>query len=270
MRAVESWPLEGELIRGRLFCLDKRRMRLDDLVLGELVARLAVSRLDSLYLLRDLRQAAALDERVRVARDLHDSVLQSLAGTALQLMAARRLLDRDPRAAAVQLEEVQQQIESGELEMRTFIRRLRPESSIAVETSRTGLRDRLQEVSRRVEKQWDVKVNLRMDASPESWPDALKDEVFQIVRESILNAARHADPSVISVGVSLDGNHLRVRIADDGRGFPFKGSYDLQQLNAMDKGPWSLRERVAALRGMLNLSSSEAGSDLTIMLPLEG
>jgi signal transduction histidine kinase len=270
MRAVESWPLEGELIRGRLFCLDKRRMRLDDLVLGELVARLAVSRLDSLYLLRDLRQAAALDERVRVARDLHDSVLQSLAGAALQLMAARRLLDRDPRAAAVQLEEVQQQIESGELEMRTFIRRLRPESSIAVETSRTGLRDRLQEVSRRVEKQWDVKVNLRIDASPENWPDALKDEVFQIVRESILNAARHADPSVISVGVSLDGNHLRVRIADDGRGFPFKGSYDLQELNAMDKGPWSLRERVAALRGMLNLSSSEAGSDLTILLPLEG
>ena len=270
IRAVQSWSLEGELIRGRLFCLDKRQMRLDDLILGELVSRLAVSRLDSLYLLRDLREAAALDERVRVARDLHDSVLQSLAGTALQLMAARRLVERDPRAAANQLDEVQQQIENGELEMRTFIRRLRPESSIATETTRAGFRERLQEVSRRVEQRWDVKVDSRVDASPDSWPDALKDEAFQIVRESILNAARHADPSVIRVEIDVVGHELRIHVADDGHGFPFKGSYNLQELNAMDKGPWSLRERVAALRGKLTVNSSDAGSDLTIALPLEG
>jgi signal transduction histidine kinase len=270
IRAVQSWSLEGELIRGRLFCLDKRQMRLDDLILGELVSRLAVSRLDSLYLLRDLRQAAALDERVRVARDLHDSVLQSLAGTALQLMAARRLVDRDPRAAAAQLDEVQQQIENGELEMRTFIRRLRPESAIATETTRAGFRERLQEVSRRVEQRWDVKVNSHVDASPDAWPETLKDEAFQIVRESILNAARHADPSVIRVDIDVIGHELRIRVADDGHGFPFKGTYTLQELNAMDKGPWSLRERVAALRGKLTVNSSDAGSDLTIALPLEG
>lgn len=270
MHAVQSWSLEGELIRGRLFCLDKRQMRLDDLMLGELVSRLAVSRLDSLYLLRHLRQAAALDERVRVARDLHDSVLQSLAGTALQLMAARRLVDRDPRAAAVQLDEVQQQIENGELEMRSFIRRLRPESSIAAETTRAGFRERLQEVSRRVEQRWDVKVNSRVEGSPDTWPEQVKDEAFQIVRESILNAARHADPSVIKVDVEVVGHELRIHVADDGHGFPFKGTFDLQDLNAMDKGPWSLRERVAALRGKLNLESSDAGSDLKIMLPLEG
>jgi signal transduction histidine kinase len=270
IRAVQSWTLQGELIRGRLFCLDKRQMRLDDLMLGELVSRLAVSRLDSLYLLRDLRQAAALDERVRVARDLHDGVLQSLAGTALQLMAARRLVERDPRAAAIQLDEVQQQIENGELEMRTFIRRLRPESSIATETTRAGFRERLQEVSRRVEQRWDVKVSSRIDDSPESWPEVLKDEAFQIVRESILNAARHADPSVIRVDIDVVGHELRIHVADDGHGFPFKGSYNLQELNAMDKGPWSLRERVAALRGKLTVNSSDAGSDLTIVLPLEG
>jgi signal transduction histidine kinase len=270
MRAVQSWPLDGELVRGRLFCLDKPQMRLDDLVVGELVARLAVSRLDSLYLLRNLRRAAALDERVRVARDLHDSVLQSLAGTALQLMAVRRLLDRDRGAAAIQLDKIQQQIENGELEMRSFIRRLRPESSIAVEATRAGLRERLQEVSRRVEQQWDVRVNLNIGTSTEKWPSTVTDEVFQIIRESMLNAARHADPSVISVDLLLDGARIRVRIADDGSGFPFKGSYDLQDLNAMDKGPWSLKERVAALHGKLTLNTSDAGSDLTIVLPLEG
>ena len=49
MHAVQSWPLTGELVQGRLFALDKRGMQIDDLVTGELVARLAVARLDSLY-----------------------------------------------------------------------------------------------------------------------------------------------------------------------------------------------------------------------------
>ena len=113
----------GELIRGRMFCLDKARMRLDDLVLGEVVAWLAVTRLESLYWQDRLREAAALDERVRLARDLHDSLLQSQAGAALQLVAARRLLDRDPAAGKQRLADVQQQLERDELEMRSFVTR---------------------------------------------------------------------------------------------------------------------------------------------------
>ena len=93
IKAVQSWPLAGELIQGRLFALDKTRMRIDDLVLGELVARLAVARLDSLYVLERLRDAAALEARVRVARDLHDSLLQAHTGAALQLIVARRLVE---------------------------------------------------------------------------------------------------------------------------------------------------------------------------------
>src|SRR5262249_16189670 len=58
MQRVQSWTLDGELIRGRLFCLDKRNMQLDDLMFGVLVARLAVARLDSLYLVKRLRDAA--------------------------------------------------------------------------------------------------------------------------------------------------------------------------------------------------------------------
>ena len=268
MHRVQSWSLDGELIRGRLFALDKLSMRLDDLILGDVVARLTVSRLDSLYLLRRVRLAAALDERLRVARDIHDSLLQSTAGSALQLLAARRLLDRSPDEARRRLEEVQNQLENGELDMRSFIRRLRPVSSQTEHSPSAGLAERLEELRRRVERQWEIKVKMTPPSAADTWRQALLEGVYRIVQEGVLNAARHADPSLISVDFAVDTGEVRLQIIDDGRGFPFHGTFDLQALNAMNQGPLTLKERVAELQGRLLLRTSETGTELSIELPL--
>jgi signal transduction histidine kinase len=268
IHAAQSWALEGELIRGRLFVLDKRRMRIDDLVFGEVVARLAVSRLDNLYLLRRLSNSAALEERLRVARDLHDSLLQTIAGTALQLLAARRLLERDPAAARGRLEDVQNQLEHGELEMRSYIRGLRPATSPKEQPPRIGLNHRLDELRQRVERQWEIKTRMRLDVSADDWPDAIADNLYRIVQEGVLNAARHADASVISVDFAMEGDKVKVRIADDGRGFPFQGSYDLRALNELNQGPLTLKERVADLGGDLTLNTTDTGTELLIVVPL--
>jgi signal transduction histidine kinase len=264
--AVQSWPVEGELVHGRLFSLDKARMEIDQLSIGALVARLVASRLDALYMLQDLRQAVALSERVRLASDLHDSLLQALAGAGLQLMVARRLIDRDPARAAVKLEEIQTQIEQGELEMRSFIRRLRPQTAIVSDISAAGLADRLQNLGRRIERQWNVKLKIQVDGETDYWVDGFSDEVFRIVREGILNAARHADASIVNATVSSIDGILQLEIADDGRGFPFHGTYDLSSLESMNQGPWSLKERVSALQGTLTLTSTDSGSRLFITL----
>jgi len=268
MERVQSWSLDGELIRGRLFALDKRHMTIDDLIFGEVVARLAVSRLDSLYLLRRLGKSAALEERLRLARDIHDSLLQSAAGSALQLVSARRLLERDPDAARRRLEEVQDQLEHGELEMRAFIRRLRPFSQKPVDSPVAALNERLEDLRQRVERQWEVAVRLRLLEMADSWPEPLTEGIYRIVQEGVLNAARHADASSISVVLSTVGEGLRVTITDDGRGFPFHGTFDLAALNAMNDGPLTLKERVAEMGGALELRSSETGTELSIALPL--
>ena len=268
MRQVQAWSLDGELVRGRLFALDKRSMRIDDLILGDVVARLTASRLDSLYLLRRLRQAAALDERLRVARDIHDSLLQSAAGSALQLLAARRLLDRNPDEARRRLEDVQNQLEHGEFEMRDFIRRLRPASSPAEYSPPADLAERLEELRRRVERQWGITVKMAPPSASDAWPQAILEGVYRIVQEGVLNAARHADPSLVSVDFEVDSATLLLRISDDGRGFPFHGTFNLQELDARNLGPLTLRERVAELRGRLRLQSSETGTELRIELPL--
>jgi signal transduction histidine kinase len=265
MGAVQSWSLDGELVRGRLFCLDKPNMRLDDLPFGVLVARMAVSRLDGLYLLKHLRDTSAIEERLRLARDLHDSLLQTVAGSALQLLAARRLLDRDSTSARKRLEEVQNQLERGELEMRTFISRLRPSGVANVVGA--GLTSRLEELCSRVERQWEIKVKLQIHEGADHWPDTLANEVYRIIQEGVLNAARHADASAISVVVAAGESGLQLEIVDDGRGFPFRGTYDLNALNETNRGPLTLKERVAELRGDLRLKSLETGSELSIRLP---
>ena len=265
MRGVQSWSLDGELIRGRIFCLDKRHMRLDDLLFGVLVARLAVSRLDSLYLLKHLRESAALEERLRLARDLHDGLVQSVAGSALQLLAARRLLDRDPPMAAKRFGEVQDQLERGELEMRSFISRLRPSTSAPA--LGIGLEQRLEDLRGRVERQWAIKVKIQLHVAADEWPHTLANSVYRMIQEGVLNAARHADASVIRVEISVADGVLRVDIVDDGRGFPFRGTYDLNALNEMNRGPLTLKERVGELHGDLELRSKDTGTELLIRLP---
>lgn len=267
MTAVQSWPLAGELVRGRIFCLDKARMRLDDLILGEVVAWLAATRLESLYWQERLRDAAALDERVRLARDLHDSLLQAQAGAALQLVAARRLLDRDPAAGRQRLADVQQQLERDELEMRSFVARLRPATRSVGVPAPGDLRERLDDLRQRVERQWEIRVRLQLEAI-DGLPDDLLEGAYRLAQEGIVNAARHADASVIDVTVSRADGRLHLRVADDGHGFPFRGTYDLAALNRMGAGPLTLKERVADLGGEMTIVSSETGSELRIALPL--
>jgi signal transduction histidine kinase len=268
MHRVQSWSLDGELVRGRVFALDKPSMRLDDLMFGDVVARLIVSRLDSLYLLRRLRLADAVDERLRVAHDIHDGLLQSTAGSALQLLAARRMLDRDPEEARRRLEEVQDQLERGELEMRSFIQQLRPGSGRAEPRPAAGLAERLEEFRRRVERQWGIQVKITPPQAADAWHQEFLEAVYRIVQEGVLNAARHADPSLILVDFAVDSGGLRLRISDDGRGFPFHGTFDLQALTALREGPLTLKERVAQLGGRLLLRTGETGTELSIDVPM--
>jgi signal transduction histidine kinase len=274
MRGVQSYNLDGEFIRGRLFCFGKGRMQIDDLIVGALVARLAVSQLDSLYLAGQIGDAAATEERLRVSRDLHDSLAQTLAGTALQLLAARRLLDFNPVVARERLDEVQHQLKLDQLEVRALIRRLRPvpggeeeDSSEGYDVRLPDLKARLEEFRLRIQKQWEVSIAIQVETTVDDWPEAGAEQVFRLIQEAALNAARHAAASVIRVDVTATGAELRLAIEDDGKGYPFSGTFDLAALTDMKKGPLILRERVAALRGGLLLQTTNAGTRVVITLP---
>jgi signal transduction histidine kinase len=72
----------------------------------------------------------------------------------------------------------------------------------------------------------------------------------------------------VRVDLSVDNTRVRIIVADDGRGFPFHGQYDLAALTTMNLGPTTLKERIMALGGYLVIDSTEAGACLHISLPL--
>ncbi len=263
---VLSWSLHGQAIEGRLFALDKPGMTWDDVVLGEVVAGLAVARMDHLALRERLREAAAADERIRLSRDLHDGLLQSLTGIALQLQVSRRLLESDPEAARERLAEIQASIAGEQHDLRAFVNRLKPAPRDG--SAGRDLRSRLEDACNRIERQWGLRVELSSQGLNDGLPAPVSDDVFRIVHESLINAARHAAASSLQVDVSRSAGAVFITVADDGHGFSFQGTHDLATLQKFKAGPITLKERISSLGGDLVISSSKSGARLSISLPL--
>jgi len=264
---VLALNLSGRSSAGYLFCLDKPGMTSGDLVLGEVVAHEVAARIDLFYAWERLKQKAATEERVRLARDLHDGVLQSLTGTGLQLRAARSVLDKKPEEARRRLAKVQRLVTAMQRELRSLVdhrRSVEPDGPAV-----SSLLARLQGLAGAIEQQWGVAVGWRAPAEDIRLPERLAHDLYLIVQEALVNAARHAHASKVEVDLSLEQDHLRLVVADDGRGFGFRGRYDHEALSRLELGPVSLRERIASLGGLLAIDSTPAGARLEITLTLQ-
>jgi signal transduction histidine kinase len=101
-------------------------------------------------------------------------------------------------------------------------------------------------------------------------PEGLVEQIYLVVREALVNAARHSGASTVGVAVEKRDGTVRVSVADNGRGLPLTGRYDQATLEALDLGPVSTRERVAALGGSLVVESADSGVRLEITLPVAG
>jgi len=214
-----------------------------------------------------LEQAAMQDERLRLARELHDGVLQSLAGAALQLEAMSRLIEVNPEEARARIKDIEKLIAEEQRELRHWIQRLQPATPSSIATG-ADLAAALEKLRQRAEWQWGVRVELGVD-SRGTVPRVLGDEIYRLVQEALTNAGRHARANKVRVIVRLGtgSGPVHITVADDGCGFPFRGRYDLASLAEKQIGPRSLRERVSALRGELILNSELSGTQIDISLP---
>lgn len=269
IRALAGWPLRGEEFRGWLFCLDKPGFSLQDLTVGDVVAELTAARLSQAFLVRTMRETAVATERLRLARDLHDGVLQTLTGAALQLQTARRLLTMDPPGTQDRLSQVQRIIAAGQSDLRFLIQQLGPRRS-AESTGPVDLKGRVGELADRVRRQWGVPVTVATEPEHLKVPDHLVNDVFLLIHEALVNAARHAKASSLQLALLREPRQLSIAVADDGQGFPFQGRFTLEDLARDQRGPRTLRERVTALGGSMVLETGPGGSRVCLIVPIDG
>jgi signal transduction histidine kinase len=217
----------------------------DDQQLIEMLAAHAAIAIENARLYERSRELSVVEERNRVARELHDSVTQNLFGVVLAAEAASTLLDRDVDQARAQLQRVQELARAGMEELRSLIFELRP-AALADEGLAATLRKHLG-ILRRVH---DQDIALKVAGAPR--PGGATDgDVFRIAQEAIHNAVRHAQAQRIEVGLSARNGHLVLTVDDDGVGFdPSAASLRSRRL-----GLTSMEERARAVGGTLTIDS---------------
>lgn len=256
--------LESETLIARMIVPGIRSATADDLALAHIAGRLVLATLEQFFYVQQVKQTASAEERLRISRDLHDGVVQSLAGVALRLQALRGRFMDDPDGAE-QLRHVQSVLEHDQRELRAIVRELRPHD---VRDGQAIVSEELRRMRQRFPLEWGLEVDLEGNAGIEVQPKVAH-ELCRIVNESLSNAARHGGASRAVVSVSRQDCHVDVRVSDNGRGFGFAGSRDLDALERAGYGPKTLKERVRKLGGSLRLTSSDAGAVVDVRIPLE-
>jgi signal transduction histidine kinase len=198
-------------------------------------------------LVRQAQSVAAIEERQRLARELHDSVSQALYGIALGARTARTQLDRDPAAAREPVDYVLSLAEAGLAEMRALIFELRPES-----LEKEGLVAALEKQVAATRARYGFTVTAALGDEPDLSP-AAREAFYRVAQEALHNIVKHARPTEVDVRLASDGGGVELRVRDNGVGFDPAGEF------AGHLGLESMRERAARVGAVLSIDSSPGG-----------
>ncbi len=254
--------LESQTLTAEFIIPEVRSATADDLALAHIAGRLVLATVEQFLFVQQVRQSASTEERMRISRELHDGIVQSLGGVGLRLQALSGHFANDP-VAVDRLAQVQRVIEHDQRELRAIVRELRPHDP---REGRAIVTDELQRMRERFALEWGL--NVDVSVAQGELPARVAHEVCRIANESLSNAARHGGATHAQVAIAAGNGHVGVRVADNGRGFPFAGHYDLAALEVLGKGPRTLKERVKSLRGSLAVESSVSGAVIDVAIPM--
>lgn len=199
---------------------------------------------------------AVRDERLRMARELHDTIGQALYGIALGAQTAAGYLESDPRRAADALAYIQSAAENARIELRALLFDLRPDS-----LDSEGLHCALVKWADLLRVRYGLDARVDVEEEPDV-PLAVKEALYAIAREATTNVAKHARARRVTLLLRQSAT-LTLTIADDGIGF------DLSQSLPGHYGLSGMRERVSALGGRLEIASAPGhGTTISAMIPL--
>jgi signal transduction histidine kinase len=206
---------------------------------------------------RDAERFAVFEDRDRIARDLHDLVIQRLFATGMQLEGAARLVDQHPAEATTRVRRAVDDLDGTIRELRSTIYGLQ-----APHDAPSSLRALLLQVVDAGAEQLGFAPSLRMDGLLDTLvPPAVSEHLLAALREALSNAARHASARSVEVLVAVRDEQLVLDVVDDGIGLPAEGG--------RRSGLANLAARAAQLGGALELSSTPGtGTRVSWRVPL--
>ncbi len=210
---------------------------------GELTRNLAgmAEQLQALLQTRD--ELARVEERNRLARDLHDTVKQQTYAARMQLSAARNLMLSDPPAAAQHLESALQLNRETQQELKQIIDELRP-----AELEGKGLAQALREYAVRGQQHSGTEVKVTIsDERP--LPLDLEQALYRVAQEALSNVARHAEAESVAISLNMAPERVSLIVADNGRGF------ESAAVTASSLGLASMKQRLESVGGTLRVES---------------
>lgn len=207
-------------------------------------------------------RGAALEERARLARDLHDTVNQQLFALAMRLAAIRRRLDESGKIAAAEMQELdalETLARQAHSQTRELIMQLRP-----VSLEQQGLGAALHEyVTGAASREgWEVELDIDRSVRPGA---EVEECLFRIAQEVLNNTAKHARAGCIRVELARVSEGILLSIADDGIGFDTHAAF-----RPTSVGLRGIRERAAAVGGLCRIESAPGrGTEITVTVPME-
>jgi signal transduction histidine kinase len=209
-----------------------------------------------------LRYEERLAERTRIARELHDTLLQNLAGISLQLDGVAKQIGPSSEAAAARIRVVRQQVEASFREARQKVQDLRSPM-----LQGRALPEVLREALEHIAAGHPVHLRITVAGQPRPLPEELEEAVLRIGQEAVANAVRHAQANEIQVSLTYADGSLSLRIQDDGQGF------DLDDARTR-VGHWGLRnmqDRAHQIGAQWKITTAAGrGTGIETIVPLAG
>jgi len=215
------------------------------------------------FLMSRLRSRAGAIERARVARELHDGVIQSLIGLEMEVDVLRRQPAGSPADLAGRLGHIQKILRQEVVNLRELMQQMKP-----VELRPTQLLDFLASTVDKFGRDTGISCRFVSTLGEIALPSRVCNQLARIVQEALVNARKHSGARRVLVQLGQQDGSLRLVVDDDGQGFDFSGRLGLGELDTARRGPLIIKERVRSIGAELVVESLPGkGSRLEITLP---
>jgi two-component system nitrate/nitrite sensor histidine kinase NarX len=245
-RAVLSVPLlvKDEVYGGLvLYYSNAHEFTPEEIELAVIFCDQAALAIENARLRSRMKEAAVVAERDRLARDLHDSVTQTLFSASVIADVLPRLWDRDIKEGQRRLEELRQLTRGAMAEMRTLLLELRPSRLTEV-----GMNDLLRQLTEAITGRTRVPITLEISGRCQLPPD-VQIALYRITQEALYNVAKHAQASQATVSLRCLPKHVELTVSDNGHGFSLEG------ITPDHLGLGIMRERAEAIGALIEIRS---------------